>query len=131
MSFWVDPTLDVYAINIPNMIIQPFVENAFLHGLMHKKTGGQLSIRLAAAEQADSLVCTIEDNGVGRKRAAALNQWRQNHTSKGISITEKRLQLTSQLLHKKPVEYQIEDLYASDGAAMGTKIILYIPYSDK
>ena len=85
-----DPALDQEAIPIPPMLIQPFVENALLHGIAPLKRKGQIWIRLWR-EQA-CLVCEVEDNGIGRVRARALQEGRI-HTSTGIKVTEERIRL--------------------------------------
>src|SRR4029078_9093612 len=63
-------TIDPESIMIPPTLLQPFIENAIWHGLMHKEGVGALSIELALNEEL--LYCTIIDNGIGRSEAAVL-----------------------------------------------------------
>lgn len=125
----VDDQLDIDQLKIPGMAIQPFVENAFVHGLMHRPQGGRLQIEFTASQRKGLIKCTIEDNGVGRTKAAELGAWRSGHKSLGINITEERLRLTSRLLKKDRFDFEIQDLYDPSGTAQGTKVILYIPFS--
>ena len=107
---------------IPPMILQPFVENAILHGLSRKAKKGNISIHFWL--EADALFCSIRDNGIGRV-AANKNNRKQDHQSKAHEITRRRLEL---LEHKNGVtpELQIIDLY-DDEQAIGTKIIFRFP----
>ena len=112
--------------HIPPMLIQPFVENAILHGLRHKEGGGGLlSIRFT--KTADSLVCTIGDNGIGRSKAAAINQGTASEQSSlGIRVTRERLHLL-QVHSSKKATAEIAD--GADG--QGTIVILTLPLIQK
>jgi len=88
----VDHNLPVDQIVIPSMIIQPYVENALKHGLLHKKGKKMLAISIRIRDL--NLEISIDDNGVGRKRAAAINLLRQaHHQSFATRANEKRLSL--------------------------------------
>src|SRR6476619_5515336 len=65
-----DPELDTDFIRVPPMLLQPFVENAIWHGLMNKEGEGHLWININQEDSA--LICTITDDGIGRKKAAEL-----------------------------------------------------------
>ena len=85
-------------IHLPPLLIQPIVENAFKHGLFHKKEKGHLKINFSYEKQ--MLSCIIEDDGVGRKKTTELNQWRKNrHKSSGIKSTKERISLLLSLIH--------------------------------
>jgi PAS domain S-box-containing protein len=87
-----DPTIDVESVEIPSMLIQPYVENAILHGLYNKKGKGLLKISIRAHDR--SVLVEIEDNGVGRKAASAMKPLNlQQHKSMGTALTEERLKL--------------------------------------
>jgi len=119
-----DDDLDTGDIHIPPLLLQPFVENAVWHGLMHKKERGLLTIELRADN--DILTCIIRDNGVGRQRAGILkSKSAQKHKSMGLQITAERLNLLTG--NGSPGHYfDIEDLYDEDGHPAGTKVILKI-----
>src|SRR4029077_18932774 len=85
-EFQVHPEVDVDGIEIPSLLIQPYVENAILHGLYNKTDPGTLVIRIR--EQDEDVIFEIEDDGIGRQAAMRLRQ--QNfptHKSMGIKLT--------------------------------------------
>ena len=115
--------LAIESILIPPMIIQPFIENAVKHGLLHKKGEKRL---LVIFEYTTILKCIIEDNGVGRKRMSEI-QNRNNHSHKSFATgaIEKRLDLLNVYL-KQHYSFDIIDLYDGD-TAKGTKVIINFP----
>ncbi|MBS1647133.1 MAG: histidine kinase [Bacteroidetes bacterium] len=116
----VDERLDIDYEQIPAMLLQPYIENAILHGLMPKGTQGALSVRFFIENQ-QMCVC-IEDNGIGRKKAAELkNQSRKNHQSIGMKIMSDRLKLLSEV---QGVHYAVSilDLYDAQQHPIGTKV---------
>ena len=121
-------TIDINAVYIPPMLIQPFAENAIWHGLMHKKGIGCLEIQLCAEKKI--LTCAIVDNGIGRNLAATLNsRSAEKNKSMGVDITAGRLALLNKS-EKEEVALHIEDLVNQEGIGCGTKVILTIPYKD-
>ncbi|MEN0047135.1 MAG: histidine kinase [Bacteroidota bacterium] len=118
------PTIQAETSFIPPMIIQPFVENAIKHGLLHKTKGTKrIYIQL---DQKELLECTIVDNGVGRKKAKAIQE-RQGklNSSFATSATQRRLKILNQKYSQK-IGLEISDFYENDRAS-GTKVVLYIP----
>ncbi|WP_460962573.1 two-component regulator propeller domain-containing protein [Spirosoma litoris] len=112
---------------LPPMIIQPYVENAIWHGLMHKEGGGCITINWHVEK--DVLICTIEDNGIGRKKSAELKSKSATRTkSMGMQITSNRLKL-SQLLDGRQPTVHIRDLVDPDGEPAGTSVTVRIPIS--
>jgi ligand-binding sensor domain-containing protein/two-component sensor histidine kinase len=106
---------------IPTMILQPFVENAIEHGLLLKKDGKGF-LKIQVEKTGDQLCCLIEDNGIGRAKAAEMAAGKRHpKTSQGTRITEERLRLLS---GNNRVE--IEDLYAEDGQAAGTRVRVWV-----
>jgi len=121
----VDDEVDVYDVQLPPMLLQPFVENAILHGLRNKEgEDGKLEISFLEAD--DHLVCTIEDNGIGRKKSAELNVGK-NKKSLATSITKERIELLSKSLGER-VTFSIVDLENDMGEAMGTKVVITFPH---
>lgn len=114
---------DDFNVQIPSMIIQPFVENGIKHGLLHKESGDKkLSIVFELKD--DLLYCTIIDNGIGRAAAEKIKQSRQVSFSTGA--TQKRLHLLQELQHTKlGIEYT--DLMDELGNPRGTKVQIKIP----
>ncbi len=121
----IEEELDTYMYKIPTMLIQPYVENAIGHGLMHKE--GQGYIHIALRQEKDSILCTIEDNGIGRKKAMEIKRSNGgNHKSMGTSITESRLRLVNSL-YGKNMKVHYTDLKDKQGNACGTKVEISIP----
>jgi LytS/YehU family sensor histidine kinase len=121
----VDPDLDISALKVPPLIIQPYAENAVWHGLMHKEEKGQLDIELW--QESDFLYFKIVDNGVGRKQAVAMaSKTATRNKSMGLAITASRIarmQPDGDL--GSPVV--INDLIYPDGTAAGTEVIIKLP----
>jgi sensor histidine kinase YesM len=119
----IHPNLNPLSIGIPPMIIQPFVENAIWHGLLHKETIGTLGVAIEQIE--NGIQCIITDNGVGRKKASELKSKAvDKEKSYGMKITEDRLAM----LNKESTVASIEivDLEDEHGSATGTKVIVKI-----
>jgi PAS domain S-box-containing protein len=119
----VDPGLDIDFIELPSLLIQPYVENAILHGLYNKVGHGTLAIRIK--EEKELLVLEVEDDGIGRAAAMKLKlQSISSHKSMGIKITEERLKLINL---NQTAELTIEDL-TNDLGPCGTKATIKISY---
>lgn len=128
-DFSIDLSKNVNAdeIEIPPLILQPYVENAIWHGLMHKDNGrGNLSIDIH--QSADTIRFIIEDNGIGREKSRSLNtRLATTHQSVGMEITEDRIQRTNQL-YGLTANVDVVDLKDSqDGKATGTRVIINLP----
>ena len=108
---------------LPTMLIQPFVENAVIHGISHLSSPGDIKISFELEDQ--TLTCIITDNGVGRKKASELSPTKEGHTSLGMEVTGQRLDAMKN--KSKEAGKQIIDLYDDSGHAAGTKVILKIP----
>lgn len=117
-----DPAIDPEASFIPVMLVQPFVENAVIHGMKHLEAGsGKIIVRFL--RDGDTIVCEIEDNGVGRKKAAALEETeRKDHKSAALEITRERLRQSGE----RESRLEIIDLKDADGNPCGTKVVIRI-----
>jgi ligand-binding sensor domain-containing protein len=108
---------------VPNMVIQPFVENAIRHGIRYKKNGPG-RIEVAFTQKNALLRCTITDNGIGREKAAQLQkEAAMNHASRAMDITAKRISALNALTNGK-ISIVIEDMRDADHHASGTKVII-------
>lgn len=123
-SISVDPTIDQSSIQLPSMVLQPFIENAIWHGLLHKEGVGELKVEFK--EKGDELECIIEDNGVGRKMALKLVEGSSiKRKSMGIKLTKERLKL----INKSKINdwIQIIDLKDPSDNGIGTRVKICIP----
>jgi len=124
-SITVDEEIDEENTEIPSMLIQPFIENAIIHGLMSKKGKGHIWITLKQGE--NCLLCSIEDNGIGRAKAMQIKQKKiSQHKSMGLSVTTDRLTILNQYKDREVV-VDIEDLMDSNDQPSGTRVELIIP----
>lgn len=122
----VDPSIDPDEILIPSMIIQPFVENAIWHGLVHKPDGDGC-LRLQFGLKDGILVCVIEDNGIGRDKAREIKERKTpTHHSVGMEVTEERIRLMREMTGNKATRIHIEDLKDEYGKARGTKVTIQL-----
>lgn len=115
-------------IYVPPLIIQPYVENAIWHGLLHLDKPGELNIAIRKAAP-NVLECCIRDNGIGREKAAALkSKSAATKKSLGMRLTEDRLALLNRGdgVH---ASVEVQDLI-EDGRSVGTRVILKIPVDD-
>lgn len=111
---------------IPPMIIQPYVENAIWHGLVHKSGKGLLDITVSL--KGKTLTCTVTDNGIGRKKAIEIKEKKgQTHRSMGMKVTEGRIDLIRKINNTKEADVNITDLEDEAGKAIGTQVKLILP----
>jgi LytS/YehU family sensor histidine kinase len=122
----IDSSIDPSQVLIPPMLIQPFVENAIKHGLEHK-TGSKGFVQIKMQKENDMLVVTVEDNGIGRKAAAAEKTKRHvAFPSKGMSLTEDRISIMN-TLYKGTTSVAIIDLNDGTDGATGTRVVIKMP----
>lgn len=116
-------TNNIEDLQVPPMLIQPFVENAIKHGLLHKEGNKLVSITF---ELNETLKCIIEDNGVGRKKAQEIkNRQQKNHKSFSVNATETRFNIMKSH-YQQDLGVSYEDLF-SENIPAGTKVIIQIP----
>ncbi len=106
-------------IKIPSMIIQPFVENAIKHGLLHK-TSGLKNVTIEFFQE-DVFKCIITDNGIGIIAAKALNKIKGKQDSFSTKAIQDRLSLLKEY-------YKLDIGFEYENVNEGTRIILKIPY---
>lgn len=125
----VDEAIDSNKIEISPMLIQPFIENAIVHGLSPKNKNMQLTLTINKAGSV--LICTIGDNGIGRVKAAEIAQKKAHaHQSMGIEITRKSILLQMQSKNHIKDSVTITDNYDEKGNATGTLVCLKIPFRE-
>lgn len=122
---YIHPDLDPHNTEVPLLLIQPFVENAILHGLMPKN--GERQLHISFSTEGNFTVCRIKDNGIGRKAAAELkSQKTGSRPSRGMEVTRKRLDALNKNSDAQTLVF-FNDLYHADGTAAGTEVVLQIP----
>ncbi|HEX5152299.1 MAG TPA: histidine kinase [Parafilimonas sp.] len=122
-AFDIDETLDLKSVMVPALIMQPFIENAIWHGIMPKKDGGRLTVAITKTNH--TISCIIDDDGIGRKMSMQNKVQRSTSTyqSKGIHLTQTRLQL-SNALNQRNASVEIIDKTNENNGVVGTKVIL-------
>ncbi len=125
-KIYVDPEVDTKEYKVPALLIQPYVENAIWHGLMNKEDGiGKLEIELRKINT--QLVCTVTDNGIGRKRSAEINKSEHlEKSSEGMALTQKRIEL-SNAVYMQNMSVTILDLIDEQHNPAGTRIEIVLP----
>lgn len=120
-----DKEIQVDKLSIPSMIIQPYVENAIKHGLLHSPSNKQLFINIKKQNQ--FLIIKIEDNGVGRSRSGEINMNKGNrHQSFASSANMKRVEL----LNMEKNEIGIEYIDINENGQTGTIVNIKIPINN-
>ena len=122
----VDEQLEDDILGVPTMIVQPYVENAIEHGLRSKKDG-LVTVNFSLLDE-DTILCVVEDNGIGREKARLLQlESAQNHRSRGTQITEMRLKILHQSPDKGVLVNTIDLVDPLRGEAQGTRVEIKIP----
>jgi hypothetical protein len=119
----VNASIDQEGTLIPPMLIQPYIENALKHGLLHVKGLRKLSLGFDQNNQV--LNVTIEDNGVGRAKATEIGKQSKTHQSFSSDATENRLHSMKNAAGVSG-SVKIIDLYENE-KAIGTKVVVRIP----
>lgn len=123
----VDDALQTEETLIPPMLIQPFVENAIIHGINHLDTRkGKISLSFMREDEV--LVCGIQDNGIGREEARKINRHRvPGHKSTALAVTKERLSFLQETHGGEDIGLEIQDLLDEKGKGMGTAVVIRIP----
>jgi len=114
-------------VTIPSMIIQPFAENAIIHGISPLDRKGIIRILLSMHSE-KSLMISIEDNGIGLQRSGTVSQRSEKHLNLGMGMTRKRLEILGK---KMNVETSVEFKEAFPGSPNpGTRVTLVVPVGE-
>lgn len=124
----VEDGIDAGSIEIPPLLIQPFVENSIWHGINHRGKGGLIKVHVTLDDT--MLSCVIEDNGHegGVKEIYDLSN-AVKKTSLGMALIHDRLEVVNHL-YKVKAGYTINDLRNEKGEKEGKRILLTLPYED-
>ncbi len=122
----VDEAIDTDAVYIPNMLLQPQMENAVWHGLRYKEGEGILSLHIY--KEGNHLCAVVEDNGIGLKQSQELKTKHQKqHRSRGLTNTCERIQLLNEI-YRTDIRMEIQE---KEGGTTGVKVVLLFPVIDK
>jgi len=114
-------------LHIPPMVVQPYLENAVLHGVAN--SAHETEILIHFSKKNNQVVCKISDNGIGRKKAMELKNEKQeqnHHESMGMKITGRRIKLLNELYHNSFV-VDVTDLSTNKGDSTGTEVEIRFP----
>ena len=112
----IDTVISTGVLMIPSLFLQPFIENAIRHGLMHSKT--KKTLLLSIQEKEFGFEAVIEDNGIGRSASNAINaEQRPDHVSFATRAIQDRIDILKEA-KKMNIDLRIEDLYT------GTRVII-------
>lgn len=112
-------------VEVPPLLLQPYVENAILHGVGHllQDQVGEIKIKVDQ-EHADKFFIMISDNGIGTKRSASINKRnRPNHQSMGTRITEERIELL-RMMHDIDIKVSVKDLEQDEQTGTEVNIVI-------
>ncbi len=111
---------------VPSMLIQPFVENAIKHGLLHKK--GEKRLKVSFLETNSGLKILIDDNGIGREKAAQIRQRQAQHVQHfTMSATQQRIDLLNKI-KKFYIDFKVIDKYDQKQNPTGTKVEIFMRF---
>lgn len=106
-EIFVDETIETESAGIPNMLIQPHLENAIWHGLRYKETAGLLSLQFRRHE--NGILVRIDDDGIGLTRSREIKTRNQRvHESRGLTNIDERIRLLNKL-YNIHISYRITE----------------------
>jgi LytS/YehU family sensor histidine kinase len=122
---FVDEKIDAENIKIPTMLLQPYVENAVKHGLLHKQ--GEKVVTIHFQKDAEHIKISIDDNGIGRQKSSELNAIKnKNHSSFATEAMQNRVNLLNQY-NQKNISIQYIDKTSLSNQSIGTTVVFEIP----
>jgi hypothetical protein len=125
-ELFIDPNIDVEMINIPPLLLQPFLENAIWHGLMQKREGGTITLTINQLNE-QIIRAEISDDGIGRAASAEIkSKSATRQKSFGMKVTSERIEAINKI-YNTATKATIIDLFDAQGVASGTKVIVEIP----
>ena len=121
-DFLIDPGVDLHRIMVPPLILQPFIENAIIHGILPRPGKGKIVVSIT--KQQDDVICSIDDDGIGRHKANKDRELRKpHHISKGTLLVETRLNMHN-ALNRNNFSINIIDKTDDSQNPSGTSVIL-------
>ena len=123
----VDEQLDEEGIQIPSMILQPFVENALIHGILPLDRPGKITIKIY--EEHNELVFEVIDDGIGIDKSLEIKRVEPtgDHESQGVEITNRRIEILRRITGDKLLIIGPKQLNDEQGNCLGTKVVIRMP----
>jgi len=120
----IDPQITAETVNVSPGLVQPFIENAIWHGIMGlDERKGMIRVIFSLKEK--TIVCTVEDDGIGRKRSEAMKDVNNTKKSRGIELAMERMRIINNI-HLTGYQIRITDLYP-ERKDTGTRVEIEIP----
>lgn len=124
-NFSIEEGIDTDEILIPPMLFQPYLENAIKHGLMSKNEDRILSLNISPKDK-NSILITIDDNGIGREQASLQRKNTFKHQSMGMNINDERVQLLG-VTNDLHISIKVIDKKTKKGISEGTRVEINLP----
>lgn len=122
----ISPEISPETIELPSMLIQPYVENAIWHGIMNREEAGNGQLKIDVSITDSLLKISIEDNGVGREQSRMFRR-HSIHQPVAMNITEKRLAMINLMEDYIGVKVKVTDLHEESGQPLGTRVEIFLP----
>lgn len=123
--FSMQPGLTISAIEVPAMILQPFVENAIRHGRIGSlDRQGELLMTFEVINEV--LICSVDDNGIGYNQSAKNEYQPGNKQAHALDIINDRIKTIAEI-NKADIRYTIQDKSELKNSETGTLVRLFIP----
>jgi sensor histidine kinase YesM len=126
----VDDDIDTEYTYIPPMLIQPFIENSIIHGIGGKEGKGNIKVELE--KQNGIMLCTVEDDGIGRERSMQKKQdsQKKKHKSLGMQVTKERLDILNEK-YGNNISFTFYDKKTGTDEPSGTRVEIRIPFEEE
>jgi two-component sensor histidine kinase len=125
----IEETIDTSQLQVPSMILQPFVENSIMHGILPSNKHGEIDITIYTEN--DSIFFEIIDNGIGINKSVQQKSKTSHHVSNGMKITKQRLAVLSNIYSQNYGVAGPEERKNQNGESMGTIVRIKLPKLDK
>ncbi|MEZ4721832.1 MAG: two-component regulator propeller domain-containing protein [Flavobacteriales bacterium] len=125
----VDENIDIEHTLVPSMILQPFVENSIMHGILPSEKKGTITIQITKIES--DIQFRITDNGIGIETSVKQKNGTSYHVSNGMKITRQRMEVLRSITKKN---YEVKgpmEIFGNNGNTLGTAVEITLPENNK